>query len=113
LGYSGGVVENNKPSSGFKNTDSGNQIQAPAISLPKGGGAIKGIDEKFTVNGATGTGSQSIPIFTSPEEFGGHHTQLFLFRARLFRVPGTSMISKVKGKAEIFHHLQEVFPWLF
>lgn len=33
------------------------RIQAPAINLPKGGGAIKGIDEKFTVNPATGTGS--------------------------------------------------------
>jgi len=29
------------------------------------------------------------------------------------RVPGTSMISQVKGKAEISHHLLEVFPLLF
>lgn len=42
------------------------QIQAPAINLPKGGGAIKGIDEKFTVNPATGTGALNLPIFTSP-----------------------------------------------
>lgn len=42
------------------------QLQAPAINLPKGGGAIKGIDEKFTVNPATGTGSLNVPIFTSP-----------------------------------------------
>jgi hypothetical protein len=42
------------------------QLQPPAISLPKGGGAIKGIDEKFTVNPATGTGSLNVPIFTSP-----------------------------------------------
>jgi hypothetical protein len=42
----------------------------PAISLPKGGGAIKGIDEKFTVNPATGTGSIRIPIFTSPSRQG-------------------------------------------
>jgi hypothetical protein len=27
----------------------------PAVSLPKGGGAIRGIDEKFQVNPATGT----------------------------------------------------------
>jgi RHS repeat-associated protein len=40
--------------------------QAPAISVPKGGGAIKGIDEKFSVNPATGTASLSVPIFTSP-----------------------------------------------
>jgi hypothetical protein len=38
----------------------------PAISLPKGGGAIRGIDEKFSVNPATGTGSLSVPIFTTP-----------------------------------------------
>ena len=35
------------------------RFQAPAISLPKGGGAIKGIDEKFAVNPATGTGSKT------------------------------------------------------
>jgi RHS repeat-associated protein len=40
--------------------------QAPAISVPRGGGAIKGIDEKFSVNPASGTGSLSVPIFTSP-----------------------------------------------
>src|SRR5215471_13063741 len=38
----------------------------PAISLPKGGGAIRGIGEKFSVNPVTGTGSLTVPIFTSP-----------------------------------------------
>ena len=38
----------------------------PSISLPKGGGAIKGIGEKFAANPVTGTGSLSVPIFTSP-----------------------------------------------
>ena len=37
-------------------------IQAPAISLPKGGGALKNIDEKFTVNAANGTASFSVPL---------------------------------------------------
>ena len=32
---------------------------APAISLPKGGGAIRGIGEKFAANPVTGTGSLS------------------------------------------------------
>ncbi|HLF25359.1 MAG TPA: SpvB/TcaC N-terminal domain-containing protein [Anaerolineae bacterium] len=36
------------------------------MSVPKGGGAIRGIDEKFSVNPATGTGSLSVPVFTSP-----------------------------------------------
>ncbi|ODA39376.1 SpvB/TcaC N-terminal domain-containing protein [Desulfosporosinus sp. BG] len=36
--------------------------QIPTISLPKGGGAIKGIDEKFAVNAVNGTSSLSIPL---------------------------------------------------
>jgi RHS repeat-associated protein len=37
-------------------------ISPPAISLPKGGGAVRGIGEKFSTNPATGTGSLSIPL---------------------------------------------------
>ena len=36
----------------------------PSISLPKGGGANRGIGEKFGANPVTGTGSLSVPIFT-------------------------------------------------
>jgi hypothetical protein len=42
----------------------------PAISLPKGGGAIRGIGEKFAANPVTGTGSMSVPIATSPGRSG-------------------------------------------
>ncbi|WP_432825050.1 SpvB/TcaC N-terminal domain-containing protein [Dactylosporangium sp. CA-092794] len=35
---------------------------APAIALPKGGGAIRGIGEKFEANPLTGTGSLSLPL---------------------------------------------------
>ncbi len=45
-------------------------ISAPSISLPKGGGAIKGIGEKFAANPVTGTGSMTIPIATSPGRSG-------------------------------------------
>jgi RHS repeat-associated protein len=38
----------------------------PSISMPKGGGAIRDIGEKFEVNAATGTGSMTIPIPFSP-----------------------------------------------
>ncbi len=38
----------------------------PSLALPKGGGAIRGIGEKFNFNAVTGTGSWSVPIFTSP-----------------------------------------------
>jgi RHS repeat-associated protein len=44
--------------------------QAPAISVPKGGGAIRDIGEKFTANAATGTGSLSVPITTSTTRAG-------------------------------------------
>src|SRR5258705_12867856 len=42
-----------------------NQAAAPSISLPKGGGAIRGIGEKFAANPVTGTGSMTVPIATS------------------------------------------------
>src|SRR5436190_14629632 len=45
-------------------------IQAPTIGLPKGGGAIKGIGEKFAANPATGAGSMTVPIATSPGRAG-------------------------------------------
>lgn len=38
----------------------------PQITLPKGGGAIKGIEEKFEVNAVTGTAGFSIPLPGSP-----------------------------------------------
>src|SRR5829696_9827163 len=36
--------------------------EAPVISLPKGGGAIKDLGEKFTVNAMNGTASFSVPL---------------------------------------------------
>lgn len=47
-----------------------NAIEIPSIALPKGGGAIKSIDEKFQVNAITGTSSFSIPIPLSPSRSG-------------------------------------------
>ena len=43
---------------------------APQISLPKGGGAIRGIGEKFQTNAATGTGKLTIPLALSPGRSG-------------------------------------------
>src|SRR6266699_2554022 len=42
----------------------------PSISLPKGGGAIRGIDEKFSANPVTGTGSMTVSIAASPGRSG-------------------------------------------
>src|SRR5437016_1174610 len=43
---------------------------APTITLPKGGGAIRGMGEKFAANPVTGTGSMTVPIATSPGRAG-------------------------------------------
>ncbi len=50
-------------------TESG-RLSPPSIALPKGGGAIKGIGEKFAANPVTGTGSMTVPIATSPGRAG-------------------------------------------
>ncbi len=42
----------------------------PALSLPKGGGAIRGMGEKFAVAAATGTASLSVPLPASPGRSG-------------------------------------------
>lgn len=51
-------------------SDESFQITAPTISLPKGGGAIRGVGEKFAANPVTGTGSMTVPIATSPGRSG-------------------------------------------
>jgi virulence plasmid B protein len=53
------------------------RVSAPAISVPKGGGAIRGIGEKLTANPVTGTGSLLVPISISPRR-GGFGPQLAL-----------------------------------
>lgn len=52
-------------------------LQPPSINLPKGGGGIRGIGEKFAANPVTGTGSMSVPIAISPGR-GGFGPQLSL-----------------------------------
>lgn len=60
-------------------TDPGDSfaVTPPAIQMPKGGGAIRGMGEKFAANPVTGTGSTSVPIATSPGR-GGFGPQLSL-----------------------------------
>ena len=48
------------------NGQAGNgRVEAPQVALPKGGGAIRGIGEKFAANPVTGPGSMSIPFAVS------------------------------------------------
>jgi RHS repeat-associated protein len=42
----------------------------PAVSVPTGGGAIRDMGEKFSVNAATGTGALVVPIPLSPGRSG-------------------------------------------
>jgi RHS repeat-associated protein len=56
--------------SGEKRAAGQNTVQAPSLTLPTGGGAIRGIDEKFKVNPASGSGAMTIPIPTSPARQG-------------------------------------------
>ena len=42
----------------------------PSVSAPTGGGAIRGLDEKFSVDAATGTGSMAVKLPFSPGRSG-------------------------------------------
>jgi RHS repeat-associated protein len=42
------------------------QVSVPTVSLPKSGGAIRGLGEKFAINPATGTGALALPLVSSP-----------------------------------------------
>lgn len=48
------------------------RIEIPEITLPKGGGALKGIDDSFRVNGSTGTATLSLrwPLTATPRGHG-------------------------------------------
>jgi len=45
-------------------------LEPPTVSLPKGGGAIRGIDESFSVNSSNGTASLSLSLPLSPGRSG-------------------------------------------
>jgi len=53
-----------------KDASGSEKSAVPSINLPKGGGAIRGIGEKFAANPVTGTGSMIVPIATSPGRNG-------------------------------------------
>ena len=59
-----------RDATGNQPTRNGSGLSAPTISLPKGGGAVRGMGEKFAANPVTGTGSMSVPSATSPGRSG-------------------------------------------
>jgi hypothetical protein len=59
-------VTNSKDNgAGAERGDNDQFIKIPSVTLPKGGGALKNIDEKFRVNTANGTASFSVPLLFS------------------------------------------------
>jgi hypothetical protein len=40
-------------------------VTVPAISLPKSGGPLRGVDEKYAANPAAGSGSLTVPLWLS------------------------------------------------
>src|SRR5262249_32266148 len=42
------------------------RVEAPQLRLPKGGGALSSIGEKFNLNPVTGPGSFTVPVYASP-----------------------------------------------
>src|SRR5262245_26809499 len=67
LGYADRGVNRREGSTGSSGEFA---ARPPNVALPKGGGAIRGIGEKFAANPATGTGSIIVPIATSPGRSG-------------------------------------------
>lgn len=50
--------------------DGEQKLAPPVVSLPKGGGAIRGMGDKFAANPVTGTGAMSVSIALSPARSG-------------------------------------------
>ena len=67
------LAEESQGASGASSSVMGSAaMSAPTPALPKGGGAIRGIGEKFSANPVTGTASLQIPIAASPGRAGFH-----------------------------------------
>jgi hypothetical protein len=56
--------------SGDQNAADSFRLSAPAISLSKGGGAIRGIEEQFSANPVTGAAAMTVPLASSPGRAG-------------------------------------------
>ena len=69
-GTRGGSAERNARAPADGNASDAFRVSAPTVSLPTGGGAIRGIGEKFAANPVSGTGSMTVPIATSPGRSG-------------------------------------------
>jgi hypothetical protein len=69
-GTRGGSAERNSRAPADGNASDAFRVSAPTVSLPTGGGAIRGMGEKFAAKPVTGTGPMTVPIATSPGRAG-------------------------------------------
>jgi predicted nucleotidyltransferase len=85
----------------------------PALSLPKVGGAIRGIGEKFSANPATGTGTMTIPINVSPgrSEFGPELALTYSGTGRSLMIADQEEIDRIVDR--IVHCSQASAIYLF
>ncbi|MDR2712809.1 MAG: toxin, partial [Clostridiales bacterium] len=60
----------NRNNSGQNTSGDTFAVRPPDLSLPKGGGSIRGMGEKFTANPVTGTGALTIPLTITPGRDG-------------------------------------------
>lgn len=69
--------QDGNPESAKAKHDASVFVEPPQLNLPKGGGAIRSIGEKFSANPVSGAGAMSVPIAT-PAGRGGSGPQLSL-----------------------------------
>ncbi len=83
-----------------KETAAQNGPSLPWSSLPKGGGAIRGIGEKLAASSVTGTGSMTVSIYTSPGRSGfGPQSTLSAYALALVAVGGAVVAALELGSA--------------
>jgi hypothetical protein len=82
------------------------QVSVPSISLPKGGGAIRGISKKFAANPVTGTGSMTVPIATSSGRSGLGPNSKGRKSAKVF-YPNAGCALDVKANHEILARVKD------
>lgn len=83
-------------------------VTPPSITLPKGGGAICGIGEKFVVNPVTGTGSLTIPIYTSPGRDGFGRQMRILAEATGCAAFGQILVSNRSSRGGLIKGLPRI-----
>jgi hypothetical protein len=92
-----------EPKGGAKEAAAQNGPSLPSISLPKGGGAIRRICDKFAANPVTGTGSMTVPLYTSPGRSAfGPQLALFAYAVAVVAV-GVAVVATLELGSAVKH----------